>query len=87
MARWRSGAVALIYRKNAVVVRWRNDLIGWPQSPSLYSNIGILIVKEVVICKISMQSLVVNGAEMARISAILFSRHCHRAIIFYFSAT
>ena len=24
---------------------------------------------------------------MARISAILFSRHCHRAIIFCFSAT
>ena len=24
---------------------------------------------------------------MARISAILFSRHCHRAIIFYISAT
>ena len=24
---------------------------------------------------------------MVRISAILFSRHCHRAIIFYFSAT
>ena len=28
-----------------------------------------------------------NGAEMAKISAILFSCHCHCAIIFCFSAT
>ena len=34
-----------------------------------------------------MQNLVRNDAEMARISVILFSRHCHRAIIFCFSAT
>ena len=34
-----------------------------------------------------MQNLVQNGAEMARMSAIFFSRHCHRTIIFYFSAT
>ena len=27
------------------------------------------------------------GSEMVQISAILFSRHCHRAIFFYFSAT
>ena len=34
------------------------------------------------LCKIWFE----NGTEMARISAI-FLRHCHRAIIFYFSAT
>ena len=27
------------------------------------------------------------GSEMVQISAILFSRHCHRAIFFYFHAT
>ena len=62
-------------------------LIVKPQSPSISSYLGILNRQKSsnlsrFLCKILSE----NGAEMAQISAILFSRHCRRAIIFCFSA-
>ena len=49
-----------------------------------FSFLTFLIVKQAVICQDFYAKF---GSKIARNSAILLSRHCHRSIIYCFSAT
>ena len=50
-----------------------------------YYNTRVFLIVQEVACYTDFYAQ--YGSKMARISAFLFSRHCHCAIFFYFSAT